>query len=856
MGFSLSPAVTVKEFNLSQNVANLPSARTGHIIRADYGYCQTPVGVTTETELVSMFGKPTSSNYQDWFQAWNFLQYSSSLYLVRPIPKNALNHNYENAGIHIYNNVATADSRELYNKNKAEDTLSNISVNGKLAFYNKYIVPSQNLGIAVCSNSAYWNEPIADTYSAKIGSISVSGSSIPVTSNTLVKGNKFLSLGTGKLFNVLTSTPSNITVDYSFSTVAEMKKEFSLGHIEFISDSVSGSTFSVISTTTSNNAIVGQAYSFGMDLAYVTSIATVGSEETISFRSADGTAMDIEAGEGVVYSNAQANWMTLSSEYQTNAVSGIPAGSTQFNVQSGFNIPVGYVFTLDAAANNFTTSVDLYLESDSAYTVIAVDDVNNTIYLDSPLASDVKYFNSVAITSSLNYTDIDPITSSIKGINLIANKYDSSLIKKSRLTAKFAVDGDTATLKPYVKEDLVSFSDLFEFEPNWANGEFVTVVLKKNSSEIYENVEILLASYNENARNSDGRNIFANNIFFDTSNYLYAKVGTGKDVQVNSSLAAGLFEFESSTDTDYVFDDFNQSSIQFAYEEFADPESFDINILISHQLDMNYAATIAETRKDCVSIVATYDFSELITKSASEATKILLEKFGSRTVYDSKIFNTFGTYSAVYGNMKYQYDKYNDVNRWICVAGDVAGLYAQTDSNRDPWWAPAGSERGIIKNVIKLAFNPNKQNRDDLYVNAINPIISIVGEGAGVVYGQKTATAISSSFDRVNVRRLLIYLEKSIATYARTGLFEFNDAFTRQRLYSGIEPFLRTVKARRGLYEYLCIIDETNNTNEVIDSNALVIDIYLQPTKVAESINVNAILTKTGVSFSEVVGSF
>jgi phage tail sheath protein FI len=164
-------------------------------------------------------------------------------------------------------------------------------------------------------------------------------------------------------------------------------------------------------------------------------------------------------------------------------------------------------------------------------------------------------------------------------------------------------------------------------------------------------------------------------------------------------------------------------------------------------------------------------------------------------------------------------------------------------------------DRGKMKNVIKLAFNANKQNRDDLYVNAINPIITIAGEGAGIIFGQKTATAKPSALDRINVRRLLIVIEKAIASAVKYSIFEFNDAFTRNRIVGMIEPFLRTVKARRGVYSYGVQCDAANNPPAVIDQNGLVIDIYVQPTKVAEFIEVRVNIQKTGdVNFSEKIG--
>ena len=212
------------------------------------------------------------------------------------------------------------------------------------------------------------------------------------------------------------------------------------------------------------------------------------------------------------------------------------------------------------------------------------------------------------------------------------------------------------------------------------------------------------------------------------------------------------------------------------------------------------------------------------------------------------------TYSAVYGNLKYRFDKYNDVNRWVPLSGDIAGLYAETDINNDPWFAPAGLNRGIIRNVIKLAFNPNKATRDSLYVNSINPVITVVGEGTGIVFGQKTATSVASAADRVNVRRLLITIEKALATSLRPFLFEPNDTETRDRIKGLINPYLSEIRSRRGLFDFLVVCDSTNNTSFIIDQNQLVVDVYVKPTKTAEFIQVNVIVTNTGTDFSEISG--
>jgi len=205
----------------------------------------------------------------------------------------------------------------------------------------------------------------------------------------------------------------------------------------------------------------------------------------------------------------------------------------------------------------------------------------------------------------------------------------------------------------------------------------------------------------------------------------------------------------------------------------------------------------------------------------------------------------------VYSNWLEVYDKYNATYRWIPASGHAAGIFARTDNVTDPWFAPAGFNRGGLSNIRKLAWNPTLGNRDIIYQNGMNPIVSFAGQGK-VIWGQKTMLDKSSAFNRINVRRLFMILEKAIATAVKYFLFEPNDDLTRLLLVNMIDPFLRDVKARRGVYDYLVICDETNNTPERIDRNELWCDIYVKPTRAAEFIVLNFIATKTGASFTEI----
>ena len=204
---------------------------------------------------------------------------------------------------------------------------------------------------------------------------------------------------------------------------------------------------------------------------------------------------------------------------------------------------------------------------------------------------------------------------------------------------------------------------------------------------------------------------------------------------------------------------------------------------------------------------------------------------------------------------KYMFDKYNNVYRFIPMNGDIAGLCVYTDSVRDAWWSPAGFNRGNLKNVVKLAWNPNQTQRDSLYGLGVNPVGTFPGNGT-ILYGDKTLQSKPSAFDRIGVRRLFIVLEKAIARASKYSLFEFNDDFTRSQFVSLVAPFLRDIQGRRGIYDFRVVCDTTNNTPQVIDSNQFVGDIYVKPARSVNFIQLNFVAVRTGVDFTEVVGKF
>jgi len=358
------------------------------------------------------------------------------------------------------------------------------------------------------------------------------------------------------------------------------------------------------------------------------------------------------------------------------------------------------------------------------------------------------------------------------------------------------------------------------------------------------------------AKNDDGSSNYFVNVLNDKSQYIYAistaVANTGDNPSWGNTAPNTTF---STRDSNYSFSlsggadaSPSDANLQTCYDRFKSPDEVDISLIItggsSNVVSKYVADNIAETRKDCVVFISPTK-TDVINQVGSEGTKIAT----TRNLYNAS------SYAFMDNNWKYQFDKYNNVYRWVPLNGDIAGLCVRTDQQRDPWFSPAGFNRGQIKNVTKLAWNATKSQRDDLYKIGVNSVVSFQGDGV-VLYGDKTMLTKPSAFDRINVRRLFIVLEKAIARAAKYSLFEFNDEFTRAQFKSLVEPYLRDVQGRRGIFDFKVVCDTSNNTPEVIDRNEFVGDIYIKPARSINFIQLNFVAVRTGVSFETIVGKF
>jgi hypothetical protein len=380
-------------------------------------------------------------------------------------------------------------------------------------------------------------------------------------------------------------------------------------------------------------------------------------------------------------------------------------------------------------------------------------------------------------------------------------------------------------------------NDMFKDHIDQTNGEIVVVVLDGKTV-----VERHVVSVNPTAVDSkNGKSIYIEKVINRLSAYIFVKDNEALTYPATSATAVIKdFVLAGGVDGDLT------GNFGKAYDVFANLEDIEIDLIIVNEEAHREGATIAGNRKDCIGFMGALRDDVVGIKPA-----IAIDNMVTYITQTLNIGDAIGKYNAFFGNYKYQYSTELDEYMWVSVAGDVAGIRAMMNTIRNTWDASAGLDFGALKNCIKLAINPNQAQRDILYKNMINPIVSFNGQGT-VVWGNKTLQSKPSAFDRINVRGLFNEMERAISKMAKYYVFTNNDVYTRSRFQSTIEPYLRNIKANRGIYDYYVRCDETNNTPYVIDSNQFIADIAIKPARTAEFLVLNFIAVGTGVDFKEI----
>lgn len=545
-----------------------------------------------------------------------------------------------------------------------------------------------------------------------------------------------------------------------------------------------------------------------------------------------------------------------SNAWQSNVTIDAATGGTNAHITSGtLNLVTG---SLSANLNVIASGSGITNTQLSAY----MDEVVNDIQVgdliavgNSTIGEQKLQVKSIAVSGSDVHSDTGG------GVHDVTR----TITFESRYTL-------STNISPTVIERHWGYVDNFDGAPGTSPyvegkggaGDEVHIVVKDGSGDITGVKGTIIEKWSNLSRATDAKNESGESLFWkdkldEFSKWIYV---------VNNPLTSGLGSAMAALNTalprKYDFSGGHDGNAESAislgdlavgYDMFSDAADVDISLLLTGKAVggtngeglLNYIIdNICEVRKDCV-VFGSPDRADVVdvTSLSTQTDNVVAFRNSVRS----------SSYGILDSGYKYQYDKFGDVYRYIPLNGDIAGLCARADGERDAWFSPGGFSRGQIKNVVKLAFNPRLAFRDQLYKNGINPVVSFPGQGT-VLFGDKTLLNKPSAFDRINVRRLFIVLEKAISNAAQFSLFEFNDEFTRAQFVNLIEPFLRDVQGRRGIFDFRVVCDDSNNTGEVVDRNEFVGDIYVKPAKSINFIQLNFVAVRSGVEFSEVVGKF
>jgi len=593
-------------------------------------------------------------------------------------------------------------------------------------------------------------------------------------------------------------------------------------------------------------------------------------------RAVDSTAFNATANVGVV-----ANTLVRNDDHYES----LAFGDTdllyiaKYPGSRGNDLQISVCDSADAYSNNHTNS-----DSDTSV-ALKITAGSNTANLD--ISNNVDGFSTansemVTIKGKLNVGDLLEVGNTTLGTQFlrIENIGDATRIGSSNTyTATIRLSEKVALIQDITMDTVKrrwGFFNLFDAAPGTsdyvadrhsageaARDEMHVVVLDEDGG-ITGQKRTVLETFSNLSRASDSKTA-------DGSTNYYKTVLNNQSEWVwwandrSGAASATATNIVASTNEDPLYLSFSQGagegdestislgSLQTAADFFADPEKVDVSIMMqgkarggtNGQAFANYLIdNVAEKRLDCV-VTISPDRADVVGNRIDPTNDVT-------TFRNTLRASSYGIMDSGY---KYMYDKYNDVFRYVPLNGDIAGLMVRTDNQREPWYSPAGFNRGEIKNVVKLAYNPDQAERDILYRSDINPVVKFRNQG-NILFGDKTLLGKPSAFSRINVRRLFIVLEKAIATASKFTLFELNDEFTRAQFVSLVEPFLRTVQGRRGITDFRVVCDETNNTPEVIDRNEFVGDIYIKPARSINFIRLNFVAVRTGVAFEEVVGRF
>ena len=817
----VSPGVYVTEVDASEIVPTVSSSTT--VFGGDFtkGPVDRYTEITSVDDLVEFYGLPTNDNYNDWYQCYNFLQYGNRLLVSRACNLNGypIFTKGKFLGLSSQEGYGTIDYGTMEYGGGVDDEKVIVDTEIKLSAGDVVVFTKENRPDLAIDKAYCVRYLVIETITTTYNNRTV----------TVAKLDRNMELPPQGIIRFPNNTPTDIITWYTeYNTIAKLQVHHN-GSCEALTFSSNG----VVNHTTVTPSQTG------VDIPGVTfrqtsvryASANSGSQIKYAFydaptalhKSLDGSDLwraDRETKNGEYYNT----FLPLTARR--------PDPGVLFSTNPTVLNPDDWDYKCSTNSISFATT-----ESKLKF-------ITRT-----PGTASALYQISIAVPMDFASNDKDNV---------------------GNHCTRYAQPG-------------IPFDNLFEYAPAVDSAQIAVVIYDLVNKEVKETY---LCSLDPEEKDNFNNSMFIEKVINRSSNLVYVKCNnpTTADAKVrakeirkqsdtdNWEWTGGFVEVPNIESYCYVADidgnyignpltfycasdsPIQKDDLLTAYEVFEDKDLIDVDIVISNELDDGESAkNLAEKRADCIAYLGIpYEYFEkknlgilTVARRSAEATANIVKY---RNAID---YNTDRV--SLIANYKYQYDRYNDTYRWINFAGDAAGLRAKTNQELAPWWASAGLNRGQLRNVVKLAYNPNQTQRDTLYTNGINPIVDFPGQGI-VLWGQKTMLDRASSFDRVNIRALFNFLERSLAKMSKYQVMEFNDTFTRNRIIAIMKPFLATVQADRGIQDFMVICDTTNNTPDVISRNQLVVDIYIKPMYVAEMLHLNFV--NVGVnSFESIVSS-
>lgn len=844
MPFQLSAGVNVTEVDLTTVVPAVATTDAAIAGLFKWGPAGKAMLVVSEDELIKEYAKPDNDNFETWFTAANFLSYANRLYVSRA-------HRSTGVDLHVTGYTQSGSDYVVVTSNTATGIVAGFEV-----------VPSVSVAAGTTVEAVdATTVSITLSQSTQIDS----GNNEFLTAALEILNNERVQLSDGGSGNPL---PDGLSagVDYYIVNKDTDSLQLSLSQggapVTFNDNGFTDVTLTRAGDTritlsglaTSTGAFANEYYDSKFSLNAIANTAPVGTDSLIS--------------RHIVKNEDEFESASVNFDSNVHYIAKYPGAAGNSLAVSVCDTASAFSSTVTITNTNIsTTTLTLGVGSKTAtIEATSLSDEDITVITNQFKVGDLLKFGNTEI--GYQYLEVTAIgaPAEVSGNNVATVTFSDNLALSEAVSLSV---GETLTRhwKHFTAvQQAPGQSSYVTAQGNTAATDELHVVVTDAKGKFSGVPGTILEIWQglsraTDAKGLDGETIYYKEVINQSSKYVYvasdrgtAPSATALNVASATSSTA-ILNLAFSLGKDIAG---NESTVALgdvyrAYDVFKSAEDYNISLVLTGksrggdngtQLANYIIDNICERRKDCVSFVSP-EKADAVGNFSDITADVVQFRDSMRST----------SYSMLDSGYKYQYDKHNDVYRWVPLNGDIAGLCARTDSTRDPWYSPAGFNRGNIKNVVKLAWNPKQGERDTLYSNGVNPVVNFPGQGI-ILYGDKTLLAKPSAFDRVNVRRLFIVLEKAIAAASQFSLFEFNDAFTRASFVNLVTPFLRDVQARRGITDFIVICDETNNTGEVIDSNEFVGDIYIKPARSINYIQLNFVAVRTGVEFSEIIGNF